>query len=246
MVRSFVDHDGVMKYHFVGDIPEERLEPVEEDKNLWDHTVALSKKVADGTVEIGQSVVETTVNTGKTMWDGAVNFGKASFNVAAWAGEKMYGGGKAAVDFLFLDDMKTLVDNEATVGENAMAGFFLLPIGKFGKAGKLVKEYDGFKVNSKGEVPAKKSEFSGDVDKGFKYEGVRIINKKYAGQTYRLSRELAKKYPNGVKFTKDGFPDFSPYSKVNVKVDGLKGNTTSDFTVANKTLGLKKTPRGFT
>ncbi|OEH56382.1 hypothetical protein AQ616_02365 [Oceanobacillus sp. E9] len=157
VVRSFVDHDGVMKYHFVGDIPEERLEPVEEDKNLWDHTVALSKKVADGTVEIGQSVVETTVNTGKTMWDGAVNFGKASFDVAAWAGEKLYGGGKAAVDFLFLDDMKTLVDNEATVGEKAMAGFFLLPIGKFGKAGKLVKEYDGFKVTGKGEIPAKKS-----------------------------------------------------------------------------------------
>ncbi|MFD1337032.1 hypothetical protein ACFQ4N_15900 [Oceanobacillus iheyensis] len=65
------------------------------------------------------------------------------------------------MDFLFLDDLKTLVDDEATVGEKAMAGFFLLPIGKFGKAGKLVKEYDGFKVTSKGEIPAKKS---GSVD----------------------------------------------------------------------------------
>ncbi|BAC15322.1 hypothetical protein [Oceanobacillus iheyensis HTE831] len=144
-------------------------------------------------------MVETTVNTGKTMWDGAVNFGKASFDVAAWAGEKLYGGGKAAVDFLFLDDMKTLVDNKATVGEKAMAGFFLLPIGKFGKAGKLVKEYDGFKVNSKGEVPAKKSKSNGDAKKtssetswSLNKEGATINGRKYSG--HALER-MAPKTP---------------------------------------------------
>ncbi|MBT2600032.1 MULTISPECIES: T7SS effector LXG polymorphic toxin [unclassified Oceanobacillus] len=163
IVRSFMDHDGVMKYHFVGDIPEERLKPVEEDKSLWDHTVALSKKVVDGTVEIGGKLLNETVNSSKKMWDGAFKAGDAIVDGAAWTGEKTLQGGKAAIDFLFLDDMKTLVDDEATVGEKAMAGFFLLPIGKFGKAGKLVKEYDGFKVTSKGEIPAKKS---GSANKG--------------------------------------------------------------------------------
>jgi A nuclease of the HNH/ENDO VII superfamily with conserved WHH len=82
--------------------------------------------------------------------------------------------------------------------------------------------------------------------KGTRYDGVRIINKKFAGQTYNLSGDLAKKYSKGVKFTKDGFPDFSPYSKAIVKIDGLKGNTSSDFTAANKALGIKTTPSGYT
>ncbi|WP_210766941.1 HNH endonuclease [Cerasibacillus terrae] len=88
--------------------------------------------------------------------------------------------------------------------------------------------------------------FSVKGSKGIGYDGVRIINKKYAGQTYNLSGDLAKKYPNGVKFTNDGFPDFSPYSKAKVKIDGLKGNTSSDFTAANKAMGLKSTPSGYT
>ncbi|MED4355138.1 HNH endonuclease [Schinkia azotoformans] len=82
--------------------------------------------------------------------------------------------------------------------------------------------------------------------KGTRYDDVKIINKKYAGQTYNLSGDLSKKYPNGVKFTNDGFPDFSPYSKAKVKIDGLKGNTSSDFTAANKAIGLKSTPSGYT
>ncbi|MED0681367.1 HNH endonuclease, partial [Aneurinibacillus thermoaerophilus] len=81
---------------------------------------------------------------------------------------------------------------------------------------------------------------------GNAYQGVRIINKKYAGQVYKLEGELAAKYPNGVKFNKDGFPDFSPYAKVRVKIDGLKGNTGSDFTAANRAVGLKETPKGYT
>ncbi|WP_244275374.1 HNH/ENDO VII family nuclease [Oceanobacillus kimchii] len=169
---------------------------MEEDKSLWDDTLALSKKVADGKVEIGRSVVETTVNTGKIMWDGAVNFGKASFDVAAWAGEKTFQGGKAAVDFLFLDDVKTLVDDEATVGEKAMAGFFLLPIGKFGKAGKLVKEYNGFKVTSKGEVPAKKSGNSNNTGKDYKnykdveYTGTTKVNREIRDTSRRVYQRL--------------------------------------------------------
>jgi A nuclease of the HNH/ENDO VII superfamily with conserved WHH len=57
--------------------------------------------------------------------------------------------------------------------------------------------------------------------------------------------EVAKKYPNGVKFNVDGFPDFSPYSIKTVKVKGLTGEK-SDFTLANKAAGYKKTPKDYT
>ncbi|RZK10709.1 MAG: hypothetical protein EOO46_09645, partial [Flavobacterium sp.] len=40
------------------------------------------------------------------------------------------------------------------------------------------------------------------------------INGHFANETFfeKLSPDLKLKYPNGVKFTKEGFPDFSPYA----------------------------------
>lgn len=77
-------------------------------------------------------------------------------------------------------------------------------------------------------------------------DGVRIINKKYAGEVYNLSGDLGKKYPEGVKFSKEGFPDFSPYSKAKLEIEGLIGNHYYDFKKANEVLGLKNTPAGYT
>lgn len=57
---------------------------------------------------------------------------------------------------------------------------------------------------------------------------------------------MAKKYPDGVKFTKEGFPDFSPYSSKTVTVDGLQGDAYYDFIKANQVTGYKTTPKGFT
>ncbi|WP_281274509.1 HNH endonuclease [Aquisalibacillus elongatus] len=133
-------------------------------------------------------------------------------------------------NFFIGDDLATLTDGNWN-------GYDLLAVASITPAGKVVKA--GKKLNAFGSS-------SNKVGKGTRYDGVRIINKKYAGKTYNLSGDLAKKYPNGVKFTNDGFPDFSPYSKTKVKVDGLKGNTTGDFTAANKAAGLKKTPSGHT
>lgn len=78
------------------------------------------------------------------------------------------------------------------------------------------------------------------------YQGIRIMNKKYAGQVYELEGSLATKYPNGVKFSEEGFPDFSPYAKYKVKVDGMKGNAGSDMDAANTAAGFDKTPGGYT
>lgn len=63
----------------------------------------------------------------------------------------------------------------------------------------------------------------------------------YAGKVYdgdRWTPELAKKYPNGVRFTDDGYPDFSPYAHKTTTIDPrFAGNHTSDFSTADRATG---------
>lgn len=102
------------------------------------------------------------------------------------------------------------------------------------------------------ESPAKKSQpQEGATKKKATKKGKdrKPINSEYAGKTYPASKlppELQSKYPDGVKFTKDGYPDFSPYAEKSVPVEGLKGNTSSDFTKANKAANIKRKPEGYT
>jgi hypothetical protein len=75
-------------------------------------------------------------------------------------------------------------------------------------------------------------------------------NFEYAGRVYdgeKWTPKLAEKYPNGVRFTDDGFPDFSPYASHTVTFDPqFKGNHGSDFVEANRLAGLPETPEGYT
>ena len=76
------------------------------------------------------------------------------------------------------------------------------------------------------------------------------INSKYAGKVMpasELPENLRKKYPNGVRFTSDGYPDLSPYSIKTVKPKTrLTGNYKMDEAIANKEAGLKQTPTEYT
>ena len=56
---------------------------------------------------------------------------------------------------------------------------------------------------------------------------------------------LAGQYPNGVRFTRAGYPVFTPYSVERVHVDGLTG-AKSDFALANQAAGFDRTPAGYT
>jgi hypothetical protein len=93
-------------------------------------------------------------------------------------------------------------------------------------------------------------------------EARKPINSEYAGKAFPLKEkclelarkhpsqanfylDVARKYPNGVHFTSDGFPNFSPYAVKTVKVEGLTGKK-SDFALANEAAGLKETPTGYT
>ncbi len=119
-------------------------------------------------------------------------------------------------------------------------GTVLQQVAGSGAALKIVSRFAPKLIGFLKKLPSRFSKSTGNI-----YDGVRIINKQYAGKIYKLGGALAKKYPNGVKFTKAGFPDFSPYAKVRVIVNGLKG-TSTDFAAANKAAGFKSTPNGYT
>jgi hypothetical protein len=59
---------------------------------------------------------------------------------------------------------------------------------------------------------------------------------------------LAEKYPKGVRYTRAGFPVFTPYAKERVVVDNLNGNMTHDNVEANRAAGIPGTdpPDGYT
>ena len=77
-------------------------------------------------------------------------------------------------------------------------------------------------------------------------DGIRIINKKYAGKTYTVNGTLSAKYPNGVKFSNQGFPNFEPYSIKKVTLNNLEGDAYYDFIKANSAAGYTSTPIGYT
>ncbi|PSL55849.1 HNH/ENDO VII superfamily nuclease [Saccharothrix carnea] len=78
--------------------------------------------------------------------------------------------------------------------------------------------------------------------------GRRPANSKYAGRKFdgdTWTPELAAKYPDGVVFTNDGFPDFSPYATHTVTIDPHFQGDRTDFTQANRLAGLRGTPEGY-
>jgi RHS repeat-associated protein len=64
--------------------------------------------------------------------------------------------------------------------------------------------------------------------------GRRPINSRYAGKTH----------PSGVRFTREGFPDFSPYAQARAEIAGLTNSYRKDAALANAAVGLRKTPSG--
>lgn len=79
--------------------------------------------------------------------------------------------------------------------------------------------------------------------------GKHPLNSDYAGRRFdgkTWTPDLARKYPDGVSFSRDGFPDFAPYAKAGAVIPGLSGNRVRDARLANAAVGLKNTPPGYT
>ena len=53
------------------------------------------------------------------------------------------------------------------------------------------------------------------------------------------------KYPHGVPFTQQGFPDFARYRISRVEIT-LTGSRSADFKAANQAAGFSRTPKGYT
>ncbi len=130
-----------------------------------------------------------------------------------------------------------------------------------------LKKMDAFKEcgigNSCTEVP------SSQVVKAKNFDPVKgcnigaknqcVKNYRYAGKRFKFEKGTLQdsKYPQGVFFKANGYPDFSQYAKATVKfdkpsVEGVKkglclsGNEKADFALANKTMGYSYTPPGYT
>lgn len=81
-----------------------------------------------------------------------------------------------------------------------------------------------------------------------KINGRLPLNSEYAGRVFPASKlpiEIRKKYPYGVPFTKQGFPDFTRYAKYKVQITP-QSSRPADFAKANQAAGLKATPKGYT
>lgn len=68
-------------------------------------------------------------------------------------------------------------------------------------------------------------------------------NYAYAGQVMKFEGELGKKYPDGVYFKPNGFPDFFPYQKDIARIQ-VTGDRRLDNKAANTDRGYSKTPPG--
>ena len=80
-----------------------------------------------------------------------------------------------------------------------------------------------------------------------KVNGRNPINSSYAGKTYTFTGALAKKYPAGVKFNAQGFPDFSPYARKTMDIGKLNPSSSTDIMKVNRAAGYGDiVPDGFT
>lgn len=78
--------------------------------------------------------------------------------------------------------------------------------------------------------------------------GRRVPNYRYAGRTFELDGDLAGKYPHGVPFNIQGFPDFARYQIRSVRID-LTGSDRRDFGLADAAAGYTRSnprPANFT
>lgn len=95
----------------------------------------------------------------------------------------------------------------------------------------------------------------GSIRRGHLYDdglarinGRRPINYLYAGRRYdgpKWTPDLQTKYPNGVHFTTEGFPNFTPYRRYDVALEHLTAVYREDEYAANALAGFARTPKGY-
>jgi hypothetical protein len=200
------------------------------------------KEVSAGNLEKARSVLRTVGQVSDEVADEIVR----SFD--GLRGERLAiegGPGNAVGDAI---DPKQPMQMRGNLGSNTTSIYGNVTSQQAKRIRKLLSQH-----NIDSEAPATKKYFevhSNNVDDAIsKLENYlqnpspRLRNHDFAGRHFTFDTPelrtrypgLAEKYPKGVRFTKDGYPDFSPYSVTggNVKID-MAGNYTTDFTEATK------------
>ena len=131
----------------------------------------------------------------------------------------------------------------------------LLPIGKLGKVKKVAEAAGIVKKAEKtaeiGKDAKKAAGKGGGRVEGLKRRPQQPNKKKWKekGGTVEEhadgSTTFTRKDGQSVTYDKEGFADFSKYSEAEVKIEGLTGKYGIDEKMANKAVGLDKTPEGY-
>jgi hypothetical protein len=113
-----------------------------------------------------------------------------------------------------------------------------------GSIDELKDAYNSFKSKSTLSTEAAtkiESEIAEQITKAEKAVddvGLKRINGRYPINANDAGKTITTKSGYNVTINKYGFPDFSPYSKKTVKVEGLTGNNYTDFSKANEAAGF--------
>ncbi len=183
-----------------------------------------------------------------TAGSGALAQGGRTALIAA--GEIMLTGSAMVIDS-YRDDIKKMeggqtfltafdVFNTVLLAYQATKVVASLP----GSIDELKDAYNSFKSKStlSTEAAAKvESQIAEQITKAEKAVddvGIKQINGRYPINANDAGKTLITKSGYSVNINKYGFPDFAPYSKKTVKVDGLTGNNYTDFSKANEAAGF--------
>ncbi|WP_121641247.1 T7SS effector LXG polymorphic toxin [Virgibacillus sp. Bac330] len=158
IVRAYQSESGNAEYKLVDAIPADRHKPKEPEKN-W------IEKTTQGIAKAGLHVGLAGYKTGKT-------------------GLKL---SKKALDFVIVDDIKTVLDSETSTGERLWTGASIIPAGK---VLKLVKAGGVIKFADKGKQTAKKVNSSGRAGKQRRLKEIADDNKVSSALRGEIRRDI--------------------------------------------------------
>ena len=93
ILREYMDHNGNLNYQFVSEIPESRLEPVNEEKNPFQKTMSsfgeIGSDIWSGLQERGSKATDSWYDFGNYLTLGALDLGQDAYAGLQYNAENM-------------------------------------------------------------------------------------------------------------------------------------------------------------
>jgi A nuclease of the HNH/ENDO VII superfamily with conserved WHH len=187
---------------------------------------------ADGTLDLAESAVENPEKVPGAAW-----------NLAERTYDDPLGTGKALIGY---DELASGRYGD-WLGQAGFAAFTAGAGASTSRAARLRRVHGSARLHQLGRVAPRN---------GAKFAGRRMdfnkpdLNRRPGTNPVKLSEndrvELAERYPAGVRFTRAGYPVFTPYAVERVVVENLTGQRRTDKELANEVAGLPETPDDYT